>query len=472
MEFKKSRFLHFVRSSRLFRILTDLIHKITGPLSKLLNDIESNYNDHSAIKMTLIGLFRLRIAICLSVVLVMICAACFFVMQNDSEASAQMSLNYEESAKGLNPNSTRFNTYELKSPEVVEKMLYYCGIDPETVDMDNLINSISISPTNSKGFSPDNYYIATSYKVSIKKPADIKEANADDLLAFLCKAYTDIFYSRYADNRSILDFDVEEFDDKEFLLVADLLELKAQQQSKYLNTRVKQSKTFTDGSSDDTFKSLAEAVEDFRNYDIESYRSYVLQTGIAHNKAHYTGVLDYLNLTNKIKYDKDIASYTVRYDGISLYNEAMISIVMIPTIDREKQNYYMSKTKTGMDYMASQADNFLATAQETAKKIETNSDILAKIQAGKNSDAAVKKAYKMIDDMQIKFSEMSRRIESIDKAYVKYKTKDYVTFQMKGMSLMQKIRPDLLIMLAFVLVVGAFGALWIRFKYFAGGGKR
>ncbi len=471
MEFNTRRLYDFVRKNKLAKFLDNIFNRFFSPIEKTLNDIDINYADHSVIKKTLIGLFNLRGAIVFLILLVLVCAAGIFAAMNAGESSAQMNLNYEESAKGLNPNSTRFNIYEIKSPEVVEKMLYYCGIEPEDVDMDNLIDSITVKPTNSKGFNSDDYYIATSYKISLKKPADIKTVNVRELLTFLCKAYTDIFYDRYAENRSVLTFDVEEFDDLEFLLVADLLDVKAQQQSKYLNTRVKQSKTFTDGSSDETFKSLAEKVEDFKNYDIESYRSYVLQTGIASDKAHFNGVLSYSNLMNRVKYDKDMASYNVRYDGIALYNEAMISIVMIPTIDREKSNYYMSKTKTGMDYMAKQADNYLATAQETAKTIQTNNDVLAKMQAGENKSENIKKAQKMIEDMQNKFTELGKQIALVDKAYIKYKTKDYVTFQVRAMSLMRRIRPDMLAIIAILLAASAFAGLWIRFRYLGGGEK-
>ena len=396
----------------------------------------------------------------------------FFASHNDSEASAVMSLNYEESAKGLNPNATRFNIYELKSPEVVEKMLKYCGIDPESVDENKISDAITIKPTNSKGFSVDDYYIATSYSLTVRKTSDIKGISANDLLSFLCKAYNDVFYERYAENRSVLDFDDKEFDGLEYLQIADLMELKTQQQSKYLNNRVKQSKTFTEGETDATFKSLAERVNDFQTYDIERYRAYVLQTGIANDKTHYTGVIKYINLIDDIKYSKDMASYEVRYDGVSIYNDTMTSVVMIPTIDYEKNNYYMSKTKTGMDYMANQADNFLATAQETAKKIETNNDLIAKLQAGSNKRADVAKADRMINDMKVKFAELGRQIELIDKAYIRYKTKDYVTFQTKGMSLRQKIRLDRLLELAIVFILAAFAVLWIRFRYFNGGVKK
>ena len=472
MAFQKGKLFRFTRMNKLIKFLTGFIKKIFGPISKIINGIESDYDEQSVLKKTFIGLFKLRYVLLSSMLLLILCAGYFFASYNNSESYAVMSLNYEESAKGLTPNSTRFNIYEMKSPEVVEKMLYYCGIDKDTVDIDKIIDSITINPTNSKGFTVDDYYIATSYGIRIKNTVGIKEVKTKDLLTFLCKAYTDIFYERYADNRSILSFDIKEFDGLEFLTAADLMQLKAQQQSKYLNTRVKQNKTFTEEASNETFKSLAEKLEDFQTYDIERYRSYILQTGIAHDKVHYVGVLKYVNFINSLKYDKDMAAYDTSYEGVSMYNGAMTSVVMIPTIDSEKSNYYMSKTKTGMDYMASQADGFLQNAQETAKKIEANQDVISKMQAGRNSESDIAKAYKMISDMQVKFGDLGKQIELIDKAYIKYKTKDYVTFQIKGMSLRQRLRVDLLLELAILFVLGAFAAIWIKFRYFGGGVKR
>lgn len=466
------KLFRFTRIKKLIKIFTGFIKKIFSPVSKIINGIANDYQEQSPFKMTMIGLFKLRFVILTFLVIIILCAATFFAEHNDTESSAVMSLNYEESAKGLNPNSTRFNIYELKSPEVVEKMLYYCGIDPDSVDIKKIIDSITIKPTNSKSFTVDDYYIATSYGISIRKTAEIKGVSANDLLAFLCKAYNDYFYERYAENRSVLEFDDKEFEGLEYMQVADLMQLKVQQQSKYLSNRVKQSKTFTEGNSDETFKSLSEKVDDFQNYDIERYRAYVLQTGIANDKVHYTGVVNYINLMDNIKYEKDMASYDVRYEGVSMYNDTMTSVVMIPTIDHEKNNYYMSKTKTGMDYMASQADNFLETAQQTAKKIETNNDLISKMQAGENKKADVSKADRMINDMQVKFTELGRQIELIDKAYVKYKTKDYVTFQQKGMSLKQRLRIDLLLELAVLFILAVFAVLWFKFRYFSGGAKK
>ena len=472
MEFQKGGLFRFTRTKKLIKLFAEFFKKMFSPLSKVINDIESDFEEQSAFKKTLIGFFKLRYVLLFSVLLIVLCAGRFFVSQNDRAASAIMSLNYEESAKGLNPNSTRFNVYEIKSPEVVEKMLYYCGIDTASVDMDKIIDSITINPTNSKSFTVDDYYIATSYRINMKKNSSIKEVSTHDLLTYLCKAYTDIFYERYADNRSVLKFDVKEFDGLEFLLAADLMELKVQQQSKYLSTRVKQNKTFTDGTSNETFKSLSEKLEDFQKYDIERYRSYILQTGIARDKVHYIRVLDYVNLINSIKYDKSMASYDSTYEGVAMYNDKLVDIIMIPTIDYVNGSYYMSKTKTGMDYIASQADEFLEDAQASAQKIEKNKNIISKLQAGENKSENVEKANKMISDMQSKFNEIGRQIELLDKSYTKYKTKDYITFQIKGMSLRQRLRVDLLFELAVIFILCAFAALWIKFRYFGGGVKK
>ena len=139
MAFHKGKLFRFTRINKLIKFLTDLFKKIFRPISKIVSDTESDYEEQSILKRTFIVFFKFRYLLLFSTLLLILCAGYFFASHNNSESYAVMSLNYEESAKGLNPNSTRFNIYEMKSPEVVEKMLFYCGIDKDDVDLDNLI---------------------------------------------------------------------------------------------------------------------------------------------------------------------------------------------------------------------------------------------------------------------------------------------------------------------------------------------
>ena len=446
--------------------------KLFEPLRRRIRSIDSDFADRTPGKRALIAIYKLAKPLALSLAVVVIAAACFFVSQSRKTASVEMSLNYEESSKGLNPNSTRFNINDIASPEVVEAMLSYSGVDPESVELGDVIDCISISPTNKKPFSQDNYYISTTYRITMTMPKGIKGVRVDQLLHFLCKAYKDNLYSKYTENRSILNFDIAQFNEQEYLEIADLLDLKANQLEKYLNTRVKQSKTFTEQESDETFKSLLQKAENISNYDIAKYRVFVIEAGVSHDKPRYLRSLDYVNRINNFSYSKDITAYNVYNEGIRLYNKDMIDIVMIPSIDLPKNTYYMSKTKTGMDYMAKTADDYLATAQETQKMIQTNTEIMGKLAAGTNQKSDVDKAEAMIGEIQAKLSDLSGQIETIDKAYIKYKTKDYLTFKTTNQSLMQRLRVSTLFIMVVVLLLAVLVLLWIRFRFFSGGGKK
>ena len=445
--------------------------KLFSPLSRAFENVDTDFADRSRVKKTLISIYILKTPLCILMAFVMAASALYSLLKSQNTATTEMSLNYEESANGLNPNSTRLNVYDIVSQEVVEKALSYCGIDPDSVDVNDVIDCITVRPTNTKSFSEDDPYISTSYKITMKKPKGIKGVSVGDLLSFLCKAYKDNLYSKYTENRSILDFDIDQFDDTEFMEIADLLDLKAQQIEKYLNMRVKQSKTFTEAKSDETFKSLMKKIENLRDYDIAKYRAFVIESGCSEDKNRYVKSLSYVNLINDISYNKDMAAYDVHNDGIKMYDEAMISIVMIPSIDTSKNTYYMSKTKTGMDYMASQANSYLLTAQETAKKMAINSDLIEKIGAGINKSEDIKKAQDMISDIRLKFSEISKNIETVDKAYIKHKTKDYLTFKTASLSITQKFGVSTLVVIAAVMALGIYTAIWLRFR-FVGGGKK
>ncbi|MBQ9517726.1 MAG: hypothetical protein IJR60_06575 [Eubacterium sp.] len=460
------------KNKKRIKVFGRLTKKAFSPITKVLDGIDADYSDRPQSRKALIALFKLKVPVCVLLIIAVVLSGGYFFWNSENTASTQMSLNYEEGAYGLNPNSTRFYVYDIESPEVVEKMLTYCGIDPESVDINDVINSISVRPVNAKTFSEEELFITTTYKISMRKPAAIKGVDVQTLLNFLCKAYKDNFYDNYTENRSILEFDVEDFNDQEYMVIADLFDLKAQQIEKYLNTRSKQSKSFTEEASDETFKSLVQKVDDIKTYDVAKYRSFVKEAGCSHDRARYIRSLEYVNRINRIDYSKDMAAYTVNNQGIKMYNEAMANVVMIPSVDQERSTYYMSRTKTGMDYMAKQADDYLISAQAIAKDIKHNEKIITKMKNGKNESADIEKANRMIKDINKKFAELSKQVESVDKAYVKHKTKDYLTFKASNASFMQKFQLTKVFVIAAALLVFIYASILIRYAYMNRGGRK
>ena len=115
----------------------------------------------------------------------------------------------------------------------------------------------------------------------------------------------------------------------------------------------------------------------------------------------------------------------------------------------------------------------MKTAQEIAKEIHINREIMGKMQAGANQPDDIQKATNMIESIRDKFNKLSGQIEAVDKAYIKYKTKDYLTFKSHDGSMLQKLQPIKLAAIAVLFIAGIYALLWLRFRQLsAQGGKQ
>ena len=184
--------------------------------------------------------FRKRkVLVFVSFLLVFLAVCGFHYYRYLHTASTILSLDYEEAAEGLTPNRTRFNIFEIRSSEVMERLIEYAGLEGE-ITPDELSECISVRATHDKNISGNVNYISTSFVVEFTNNGTVAGRSAEDMLSLLCKAYREYFVERYGYNHSILSFDVEDlkFND-EYLMRVDLLELKGKQLEKYAHLRSK-----------------------------------------------------------------------------------------------------------------------------------------------------------------------------------------------------------------------------------------
>ena len=115
----------------------------------------------------------------IAIIMCIFVVACILVMYlgDFDKKSVILSLNYEEASKGQNPNYTRYNIYELKSDETMEKVIRYAGLQ-DVITPAELAGNIDIAENNSgKKIDPldgNTYYISTSYTVTYRKNSQIK----------------------------------------------------------------------------------------------------------------------------------------------------------------------------------------------------------------------------------------------------------------------------------------------------------
>ncbi|MBR5110733.1 MAG: hypothetical protein IK099_11095 [Clostridia bacterium] len=371
-------------------------------------------------------------------ILVFAAFCCYHFSKSLLTATTIVSLDYEEASKGLTPSHTRFNIFEIQSTEVMERLIKYAGLEG-VITPDELSECIRVKATHNKNVSGKVNFISTSYIITFTHSDLIKERSVETMLSLLCKSYREFFVENYGINHSILSFDINDlkFND-EYLMAVDLLELKCNQLEKYVQLRKRENKNYQDPDTGITFTALEQRAKNFYTYDLTRLRSYIIESGIANDKASLNAILDYKIRMDRLVYDKLLAAYEEDNKGIKMYDTAMSAIVMIPTEDSSRK-YYMSRTKTGMDNMALHADGQLYGASEKMQAISTNSYLIKKMDSVSPLAEQVNKADAMIRQIEASLEELASDIRKTDKAYTSYKARNYLSFKSSYERFMDRI---------------------------------
>lgn len=385
--------------------------------------------------------------------------------KNIDYASASIVLNYEEASKGLNVNKTRMNMYEIKSEDVLKKTLELAGI--EYLQPDDLKNNIIVQAVHLKSVREEENsdYIATEYRITYHRNEEITDISTDQMVRLLCKAYKDIFYQKYTQNYDALEMDFSELDNEsgiEYMEIGEWMGIKISEVNRYISMRTKENSTFVSEENQETFYSLQERINNFRDITIEKYNSFVLESGLVKERDNYIRKLEYQKYLLEMDYEKYTKQYETRLAAINMYDNALISMVLIPTIN-ESDDYYMSRTKIGIDYLAEEGQQRNEDAKTTQRQILDIENKLEKIIVLENeSDYDREKAEEMISSMTEEMKQIKEDVQNFDREYIKYKTKDYLTISYSATGFFDKIDFKSNIVIA---AVGCF-CVYMLFVYY------
>lgn len=398
----------------------------------------------------------------------------YHYMMNSYSCSATMSLNYSEASNGLNPNKTRFNSYEIISSEVLNNAIEACGLQGE-ITPEQLSECISVSPVDTGGASGSDYYISTTYWISFNSlNLKIKTRKAIDILNNICASYKAEFMDKYCDNLNILNLKINTAEDSEPYISIKELMLRVGQLKRYTNARLNENKSFVDSKSGGTFVEIDKALSNISNYDIPNAMAYIIENGVAKDPTVLTQILEYKNKIKSISADKALASYNADIDGINFYNSQMSSIVMVPTID-ETDQYYMSRTKTAMDRLAQDADSSLKDCTDYRRDISDTQYVIDNINAklkakNKKNEATAEEICKekldyatsLVSGLEKKLNDISDKLSVVDSSYIEYKEKNYITFRSYEPSFIQRV--DLKTTVIEIAVIYALTFVFFIFK--------
>ena len=381
------------------------------------------------------------------------------------QASANISFNYSEASLGLSPNKTRFNAYEIVSDDVVQLAIERVGLQGRIAPSD-LAASLSVSPDSTGNVSGSDEFISTSYNISLDSSSlELGNRKTMDLLKSVCESYREIFLTNYCDDQSILKEKLDISAGCEPYLRLSELQVRAERLTRYLNARLKENKSYVDDANPDSstnnFTTLGKTLSNLVDYDLPNAMAFVIEGGVARDPAMLTSILEYKNKIDDISYRKSMAYYDASKNGISLYEKSMTSVVMIPTTD-ELSEYYMSRTKTAMDTMARDADACLSDATADQSDIVSTSYVIQKIQTCTTDAQRLAEAQSMVNDLERAINQISDDLFVLDKAYIKYKSQNYIAFTYYDASFLQRVNVKKTVVEAAAVMLCGLVLLYVR----------
>ncbi len=346
------------------------------------------------------------------------------LIQNKMEAQVLIGLNYPEASRGMNPNKTRFNTFDMVDDRIMESVLKESGASGITAG--ELREAFSVSPVEAGAeLTPEQYYVSTEYLLSYK--ATPKTLRLDPYQAVVTAAgtYYQWFLESYGRRTDVLELDFEALEQADYLDKIQLLGTQAANIQEYMNACSLEAPSFCSGESGENFGSLAEKAGDYKNVELERLKAYVLNTGVSYDKAGYISKLNYVNRMKNTTYMKNLAAHTVRLEAIDRYDRDMATIVLIPTRD-EKGEFYMGRTKIGVDNFADEANFYIKNATRLQTEIETNNLSISKLLYSQAGESELKAVDQMITLLKNELMDLAERAKAMVEEYEEGKAKGYL----------------------------------------------
>ena len=304
-------------------------------------------------------------------------------LENRTEASTVIGLNYTEASRGLKPNKTRFNSYDIISDQVLEEVIERGGYD---LTVEELRNSLSISPGKGGDEEPeDNYYVSTEYTLQYTASLPTLSLDPQEVVDLVAEVFENQFQSEYQRNMDILNIDMSEIDEADYLDKVEILDARASDVEEYMNACSQEYSSFQSKETDESFGTVAQRAANFSDVTLERLEAYILANGSSLDSAQYISKLNYENQIRNIAYMKNIAAYAVRLEAINSYERDMASVVLIPTRD-ENGEFYMGRTKVGVDNFADEAEKYMQSASSLQNEMETNDYAISQLMNGKDGN--------------------------------------------------------------------------------------
>lgn len=351
-----------------------------------------------------------------------ICCLCNYAI-NTNKAQIVVEFTYTELQQGLNPNGTRFNPSSMTQDDVMTLVSHDLGVDIQPAELRRCIK-IHNTGSQQELTATSIPKLTSGYKIQTTDEIYKYSFTAQELLDSFQKCYSDYFVKTYAGNFSILSLNgIDDVLNLDYLEMIDYFQMYQANIQHLINKFKNENNTYKyNGVS---FADIQESLGSFESITIERFKQFVLDNGISKDDQAYSSWVLYQNKIKDVQMRKYRAGYDIRLDAIKLYDEKMATVVLVPTRD-SKDEFYMSRTQIGVDYLAEEANSYQNKATDIQNQINTNNYAINMVTNQQADESYYIEADKMQEDIVNQLKSIGESALELTEEYIKYKRDGYL----------------------------------------------
>lgn len=349
-----------------------------------------------------------------------ICAAGGAVYRHAHQThTAVISLTYQSASRGLYPDGMRCDPYLATSEEVL-------GAAEDALGHKIPRESIWVRPS----YTGKGATYATDYTITYDG------THGDEVLSAVVNAWENAFSAHTGTNRSVTAYEAYPAD-MDYLDIASWLDKETEQIRYAANQRLKENKSWTPKGNSMSYADIVSAADNLQNVTIANLRTYIVQNGISTEPETLANTIAYRNRELQKRKDQADAQYHNRLKAIELYDSTLFPTISVPSISNG--TYYVTTTRTGLDYIYDAAQDFLNQSLTIQKTITENELLLESMSAqGSPSADEIANANTLISTIEQQIQDLADQLDKTDAEYEADNLDPYYTVTINDVSYVQE----------------------------------
>lgn len=374
-------------------------------MKKILKIIKTEWNTKNILVRANLVLACMALLVCLGY------AGVTVKGKLDKTVNARISLTYQEAANGLNPNGTRFNPYFIISEEVLKKAEEKLGYEINTSNI-----WISFPSTTNKTSYTTDFYI--NYN---------GDHDGAEVLQAVASSWAQLFEEKYTYNNSSVIYN-EPSEDTDYIYLVTWLSNEASEISSYAKKRMKENNTWNDDGT--TFRTIYDSAQNLIDVEIENFKTFIVQNGVSKDASSLINSMAYKDRLLSDKKQNFEAQYQNRRDAITLYDPTLFPTISVPSIS--SGTYYITTTKTGLDYIYDAAASASSSSLATQRMIREDELLVANMDVDSSNTANLEVAEQMYEKLKDSIQSLGEKLQDLDVKYNSQQLEPYYRIVVDG----------------------------------------